>query len=169
MDGAQVGLFAALVLTCADRLEQKWLGRPQIYAPTAIAGRLSRRRSHRAVDSTRQARIHGLLLRAGYSAGLGALYAVVRERLPRAPLVAGLTFGTEIWAFELLAMPRAGAVPPLRNWPRGEIALLLAHALVFGITSALAYDVRRSRALPNLRANVAPRACSRGTTPPGLP
>jgi uncharacterized membrane protein YagU involved in acid resistance len=138
--GSQVGLFAALVLTCADRLEQRLLGRPQIYAPRAIARRLYEVRMRSFVKSARQAGIHGLVLRAGYSAGLGALYGTLRERFPRAPMAAGIAFGTEIWAFELLAMPGTGAVPPLWKWPRAEIALLLAHALAFGITAALAYD-----------------------------
>lgn len=138
--GSQVGLFAALVLTCADRLEQKLLGRPQIYAPRAIARRLYGVRMRSVLKPARQASVHGLVLRAGYSAGLGALYGTLRERFPRAPMAAGIAFGTEIWAFELLVMPRTGAVPRLCKWPRAEIALLLAHALVFGITVALAYD-----------------------------
>jgi hypothetical protein len=136
--GAEVGLLGALILTAADRLERGLLGRSQIYAPSAIARRLfgSRRVSDRALFGS----LHGCALRAAYSAGLGALYGALRERFPRRRTMAGVTLGAEIWVFELVALPALRVVPPLRDWPRGEIALLLAHALVFGISTALIYD-----------------------------
>src|SRR5882724_8479633 len=65
ISGSQVGVFAALVLTCADQLERKLLGRPQIYAPRAIARRLFGVRS--LFGRARQARVRGLALRAVYS------------------------------------------------------------------------------------------------------
>jgi hypothetical protein len=136
--GSQVGLFAALVLTGADWIEQKLLGRPAIYVPGAIARRLFG--AHSRFARARYAGVQGLALRGAYSAGLGALYAVLRERLPGSPTRAGRAFGTGIWAFELVAMPAVRAVPPLREWPRAEIALLLGHALVFSMTAALIYD-----------------------------
>jgi hypothetical protein len=141
--GSAVGILAAALLTCADRLEQALLGRPAIYVPQAIARRLF----PPSLDRRRRMAACGMLLRAAYSASWGLLYSRLRERFPRSPLKAGIGFGTGIWAFELLAMPAARAVPPLREWPRREIALLFAHTLSFGITAALLYDRLSARGL----------------------
>lgn len=48
-----------------------------------------------------------------------------------------MSFGAAIWICELGALPARGATPPLRDWPPREIALLLAHTLVFGVGAAL--------------------------------
>jgi len=149
--GSLIGVLGALALTCADLLEQKLLGRPQLYVPRAIAWRLFGGRS--LFDRARTASVRGLALRTIYSAGLGALYGTWRQSFPRSPTMAGLSLGAEIWAFELVAMPAIRAVPPLRQWPRAEIALLLAHALVFSMTTALTYDRLAARAVGSRRGS----------------
>jgi uncharacterized membrane protein YagU involved in acid resistance len=136
--GAEVGLLGALILTGADRLERRLLGRSAIYAPPTIARRLFGRRGAR--EQSRFASLHGFALRAAYSAALGALYGALRERFPRRRTIAGITLGAEIWVFELVALPALGVVPPLRDWPPTELALLLAHTLVFGISTGLIFD-----------------------------
>jgi hypothetical protein len=146
--GPTVGIVAAAVLTCADRLEQELLGRPAIYVPQAIARRLFAP----SVERRRRMVACGMLLRAAYSASWGLLYSRLREGFPRSPVKAGIEFGAGICAFELLAMPAVRAVPPLREWPRREIALLFAHTLSFGITAALLYDRLVARGLVHSRA-----------------
>jgi uncharacterized membrane protein YagU involved in acid resistance len=136
--GAEVGLLGALVLTGEDRLERRLLGRVQIYAPPAIARRLLGQCGVRA--QARFASLQGFALRAAYSAGLGALYGALRDCFPRQRMMAGMTLGAEIWVFELVALPALGIVPPLRDWPPTELALLLAHTLVFGMSTGLIFD-----------------------------
>jgi len=150
--GAWIGLFAALVLTCADRFEQMLLGRSQIYAPRAIARRLFRPQALFG-PAPRSAGVQGLALRVVYSAALGAFYGTLREHFPRTPIRAAISLGAMIWGFELVTLPAIRAVPPVREWPRTEVALLLVHTFVFGATTALTYDrvARRARQLAQVR------------------
>lgn len=142
--GVNSGLFAALILTGADRLEQMLLGRSAIYAPRAIARRLFGPRAR--FGRARFAGAQGLALRAVYSAALGACYATERAYFPRPSIRAAMMLAAGIWAFELMTLPTIGAVPPIRAWARKDVALLLAHTFVFGTTAALAYDhVRKVR------------------------
>lgn len=79
-------------------------------------------------------------MRCAYAMSLGAAYGAARRGLPRAPVLAGVALGAAIWAFEIVAMPSAGATPRLRAWSPGELVLLGVHTLGFGLASAIAYE-----------------------------
>jgi NADP-dependent 3-hydroxy acid dehydrogenase YdfG len=122
-------------LRAVEPIERRLLGRPPAYAPSRIAGALRRRwhlRLARAGDERLGAwlrRLYGALL----ASSLSALPAV-----PASPLGRGVVQGAAIAALEAVALPRIGATPALRRWARGEAALLLLHATVFGVAVAYA-------------------------------
>jgi hypothetical protein len=123
------GLTASMLLTAFEPVERALLGRVQLYAPEAMLSSLF----HARFPGVQPIRLRtgALVLRSLYGASIGALYAAARRRLPfsglgRTALVAGA-----IWAFELGVLPASGATPPLRKWPKAEIALLLLHTFVF--------------------------------------
>lgn len=59
-----------------DRLETAWLGRPAVYAPTEIAGRLAHRWAG-VVLGKGDRELAGAVLRVGYGASLGAAQAAL--------------------------------------------------------------------------------------------
>lgn len=121
------GLGGSMALYASDAIERRVLGRRPVYAPERISAGLSRRWLGRAPSPSR-ARLAGGVLRAGYGAGLGAATSLLQS-LPRWRRV--LASGLSIFAFEVWMMPRVGATPPVRRWPRAEVAMLLAHTLAY--------------------------------------
>ena len=127
--GALAGAGGCLLLGLSDRIERAALGRRPVYAPERVAARLLGRRS--GADG-----LAGVM-RWGYGVGLGVLQALP-ARPRRFSWTAALGLAGAVFGFELWAMPRVGATPPLRRWPRREIATLGAHTVVFGLATEAA-------------------------------
>lgn len=82
----------------------------------------------------KSASLIGTVLRAGYGPTWGIAWAVVHhERAPR-HLLDAVALASVIWAFELVVLPRVRATPPLRMWPRADIASDLVNCLTFAGT-----------------------------------
>jgi hypothetical protein len=131
----RTALLATLALLGADAIERRILGRRPAYDVDEMGRRL--------------------LGSAGAGRALRWIYgpalAVAQQKLRLPPLL----FGPAIALGELFAMPRSGATPPVREWRRGDVGLLFAHATAFSLIVHL----------------VQPRACgsrhrtARGCTP----
>jgi hypothetical protein len=128
--GALRGFSASMVLTAFEPVERALLGRPPVYAPAAMVRRLIRGGPY-GIQGVVYVRASGLVLRSLYGASIGALFAATRQRWPASGFGRTALMAGAIWAFELVALPASGATPPLRNWRRSEIALLLGHTFVF--------------------------------------
>ena len=129
MRGISQSVLAAVAgigaLYAYERLEARGLGRTPLYALPSLEARL------RGV-SPRHARALAHLFRAAYGPGWGALYGLA-VRSPR--LGHAVPFALTIYGVELALMPPFRAAPPLRDWPRAELATLLGHILAFSITT----------------------------------
>ncbi len=80
------------------------------------------------------ARVMGKVLRAGYGPMWGIAWAVAHHgRAPRHASDA-VALASLIWAFELAVLPCVGATPPLRSWPRADIASDGVNCLAFATT-----------------------------------
>ena len=112
----RAAILATLALPVLDAIERRILG----HAPAYDVSRMGRRLFGTA--------------RAGKALRLvnGPAVAVAQRKLRISPLL----FGPLVAAGELLAMPRTGATPPPRRWPRGEIPMLFAHATAFSVIAA---------------------------------
>lgn len=108
-------LFATLALEGVDLLERRLLGHKPVYDTGKMGERLFG-----------NARV-GELMRWVYGPSLG----FVQRRLRLPPLL----FGPLVAVAELIAMPLAGATPPVRKWPRWEVPLLFAHATAFAFAA----------------------------------
>jgi len=106
-------LLATFSLHGADALERRLLGHRPVYDVGAMGRRL--------FGSARA----GSALRWIY----GPTLAIVQKKLRLPPLLVG----PAIALCELLAMPRVGATPPVREWRRGEVPALFAHATAFAL------------------------------------
>jgi hypothetical protein len=110
-------------------------GRSPVFDPERMADRLLARTIGRH-PSHRGARACGMAMRLGYGPAWGVVWALVR-RLHRPTLrVSTLQLAAVIFGFELAALPRVGATPPLRQWPRLEIVLDAGNAAVFALVAS---------------------------------
>lgn len=124
--GAVAGIGGALALAPMDVVERRLLGRRPAFDLLLVTRRLGarvlgRRPRRRLVSGAEW------LLRLGYGASLGALLSVARL---------GTVMGSCVIAgLEMLAMPAAGATPPVNIWSRRERWLLVGHVAVFVMVS----------------------------------
>jgi hypothetical protein len=107
-----------LFLELQIRAERALLGRPPVFDPVLIADRLFGKPEL------------GPLMRWGYASFL----ALVQRKLRMRPLL----YGPLVALTELLVLPRIGAVPPIKRWPKGDLPLLFAHATVFALANGAA-------------------------------
>lgn len=89
--------------------------------------------------SDEQRQRFGSGLHWGLGAGAGAVYGVLRHRLPPARWGSGVAFGTAFWALvDEGATTVLGLTPPPQEFPWQAHARGLAGHVVFGVTADLA-------------------------------
>jgi hypothetical protein len=130
--GLTAGVAGTAALFGLAALERRAGRRPGVTDPARMAGRLGRRLG--VGLSREQRRWAGTLMRWPY----GASWAVALSAFgPRAPWpLMGLALGGVIWLFELGALPRIGATPPLHEWERGEVPMDLVRSWLYGLVVA---------------------------------
>ena len=167
------GLIAGALATAAEavwtRAQVRLLGgRKPVFAPSVMVSRMF----HAATGHSLNERVAGALgvgMRTGYGPSLAVLWTLLRNgRCPRwvrdTCLLGGL-----IWAFEIAALPAVRATPPLRRWPRSDVALDLSNGLVFAaVTNAM---LQRLRPVTTAAPGVPPSRPARRSTarPPRTP
>lgn len=103
--------------------------RTPVYDPALMARRMLRR--HLDVDVDRgTARTVGMLMRATYGPSWGVALAMLTRGRGHV-VVNTVALAAAIWCFELVGLPRTGATPPLREWPRGEALLDTTNAFAY--------------------------------------
>jgi uncharacterized membrane protein YagU involved in acid resistance len=77
-----------------------------------------------------------------YSAGFGAIYALVRQRADHAPApVAGALFGLAVWGASFEGwMPALGIMPATTDLPMRKRAPDVMGHVIYGAATAIAYD-----------------------------
>lgn len=130
-NGALAGVLATVVEGASLRL-LTGDGRKPVFLPEEMVQRMAGRFGYLASDNA--ARRIGTVLRAGYGPTWGLAWAVVRHERASRHLSNTVALGFVIWGFELMVLPRVQATPPLRRWPRADIALDLVNCLAFAAT-----------------------------------
>lgn len=103
LQGAIAGAMGTGALELMAPVERAIVGGPPPFAPTEIAAALCRVAGVRARPSRRA--IVGRLLRWSYGPGWGAIYGVLRARLPRSRAAKAASLAGAILAVELVALP----------------------------------------------------------------
>lgn len=130
--GFEAALRGMATLTALDPIEHMLLARRPTYHRTNIAGRLLARGG---LTSPLGQAAAGVAFQAAYSLALGQATTFV-GRLIRSRLLRGLSLGAAVLGAELLVLPLVGATPPVRSWPRRDVALLALHTTAFGVAAA---------------------------------
>lgn len=160
--GAVAGAGGTLALSLAEIVERRALGRRAVYDPCVMARAWPVTRS---LATKLGARPLGLAMRWVYGPTLGAIFGVWRRAARRRRPARGVALGAAIYCSELALLPRIGATPPLRSWPRGDVVTLALHTLVFGGATALIWRGTGLAYEPvsRLRAGRGSRPCRPGS------
>lgn len=135
--GAVAGVVATVCEAAWSSVEPSLLGgRRPIFDTTLMARRLVAAVTGRRLDD-REARRLGALMRLAYGPAWGVLLGALCSR--RRPTMVGATvgLGLTIWLVEMTVLPRTRATPPLRRWPRTDVALDLSNTLIYAAVAAL--------------------------------
>lgn len=69
------------------------------------------------------ARVAGNAMRGAYGPVWALMWDALPQSSPRPTIRSMVALALLIWSFELVALPRVGATPPLRTWPAVDILL----------------------------------------------
>jgi uncharacterized membrane protein YagU involved in acid resistance len=73
-----------------------------------------------------------------YGSATGALYGLIEDRLPFAPIVKGCLFGIGLWASSYLGwLPAMRVITPATEHPARRNALMIAAHIVWGMATAM--------------------------------
>jgi hypothetical protein len=149
--GALAGVFGTAAMTMlmnpgpVGRLPPGW--RPAEFVPKQIIEWMERTLGAPGVLSEDQEGLAAAAAHLGYGASMGALYGLVlgrRRRIP-APL-AGALWGGLVWAAGYEGwLPAVGVRPATTEHPPREWPVPIANHLLYGITTALAFERLRRR------------------------
>jgi hypothetical protein len=163
-EGALAGVVGAMVMTAAERLEQRWTRRPDSYVPARTLERLTglpeRRGPHATFDN--------LAMHLGQGALLGVLRGVMATAGLRGPWSSGMFWAVRLTNDQVLENATGVGAPPW-TWPRGELAVDLFHKGVYAFTTGLIADAlaarhgpgpgqRHAAIAPGRRAHIGPPA-----------
>jgi uncharacterized membrane protein YagU involved in acid resistance len=129
-----IGLISTAVMTVVMEQLYKNLPRMERYplppeeimtvAEATLLGRLLDEPQHRALT---------LVSHFGYGTTLGALYALVSERLPLPRSFSGIMYGMVVWAAGYLGwLPALRVLRPATEFPPARLALLMLSHIVWG-------------------------------------
>ncbi|WP_435582451.1 hypothetical protein [Amycolatopsis thermoflava] len=162
--GAVAGLAGVLVMTAAEKVEQRFTGRPDSHVPGRTLARLlglpdGRRRSV------------NLAMHFGQGALLGALRSVMATAGLRGPWASAMFWAVRLTNDQTLENATGVGAPPW-TWPRRELVVDLAHKGVYAAGTGVVADWLASRygegpgqrhasLLPGRRSDVGPVPRSR--------
>lgn len=163
-EGAVAGLAGAMVMTAAEKLEQRWTRRPDSYVPARTLERLTRLPERQGSRAT----LDNLAMHLGQGALLGVLRGVMAMAGLRGPWASGMFWVVRLTNDQILENATGVGAPPW-TWPRRELVVDLFHKGVYAFTTGLVADTlaarhglgpgqRHAALTPGRRPHVAPPA-----------
>ena len=163
LEGMGAGLVGAIVMTGAEKLEQRWTRRPDSYVPARTLERLTALPEHQG----RQAVAANLAMHLGQGALLGGLRGVMATAGLRGPWASAMFWAVRLTNDQVLENATGVGAPPW-TWPRRELIVDLLHKGVYAFTTGLVADTmaarnglgpgqRHAALLPGRHAHVGPR------------
>ncbi len=135
--GVLAGLAGAAVMTAAEKVEQRFTGRPDSYVPARVLSRLTGR-------PDRELRSRNLTMHYGQAALLGMLRGVMAQAGLRGAWSSGMFTVVRLTTDQILENATGvGAPPP--TWPRRELAVDVLHKAVYGFATGAVADALAAR------------------------
>ncbi|OXM61217.1 hypothetical protein L1857_33810 [Amycolatopsis thermalba] len=135
--GAVAGLAGVLAMTAAEKVEQRFTGRPDSYVPGRTLSRL-------AGLPDRPRRSVNLAMHFGQGVLLGALRGVMATAGLRGPWASAMFWAVRLTNDQTLENATGVGAPPW-TWPRRELVIDLAHKGVYAAGTGLVADWLASR------------------------
>ncbi|MEU4624689.1 hypothetical protein AB0G04_32545 [Actinoplanes sp. NPDC023801] len=138
--GMVAGLAAAAVMTAAEKLEQRFTGRPDSYVPARVLARLT------GLPERPPAEARGLNLTMHYGQAvlLGAVRGIMAQAGLRGPWASGMFTVVRLTNDQILENATGVGAPP-QSWPRRELAVDVLHKAVYGFATGMIADLLAAR------------------------
>lgn len=138
--GLAAGLVGAVVMTAAEKVEQRVTGRPDSYVPARVLARLA----GLSEFPQRQPRWQNLTMHYGQGALVGVLRSVMAQAGLRGPLASGMFTVLRLTSDQILENATGVGAPP-QTWPRRELAIDVLHKSVYGFVTGAVADTLAAR------------------------
>lgn len=138
--GLMAGLAGAVVMTAAEKVEQRLTRRPDSYVPARVLARLT----GLPEQPKRQPRWQNLAMHYGQGALVGVLRSVMARAGLRGPVASGMFTVVRLTSDQILENATGVGAPP-HTWPRQELAVDILHKTVYGFATGAVADLLAGR------------------------
>ena len=142
-EGIIAGTVGAVVMTVAEKVEQRFTGRPSSYVPAVTLGRLVGVSDKVAQRSTPL----NLAMHFGQAAALGVVRSLMAEGGLRGPWASSMFTALRFSNDQTLENYTGSGAPPWA-WPRDELLVDVLHKAVYGFATGLVADRLAARRGP---------------------
>jgi hypothetical protein len=141
--GAVAGAVGVVVMTAAEKVEQRFTGRPDSYMPARVLERLLRRPERPG----RQPAGWNWAMHGGQAAAVGVVRSVMANAGLRGPWASAMFTVVRLTSDQILENATGAGAPPW-TWPRRELAVDLLHKTIYGYATGVAADLLAARSGP---------------------
>ncbi len=134
------GLAGAAVMTAAEKVEQRFTGRPDSYMPARVLSRLIGLPERPG----RQPLWRNLTMHYGQAALVGIVRSVMAQSGLRGPVASGMFTVVRLTTDQILENATGAGAPP-QTWPRRELVVDVLHKAVYGFTTGAVADALAER------------------------
>ncbi|WP_309117848.1 hypothetical protein [Saccharothrix sp.] len=138
--GVLAGAVGVVVMTVAEKVEQRVTGRPDSHVPARVLERLTGL-------PERRSRAHNLVMHFGQGALLGVVRALMANAGLRGPVASGMFAVVRLTNDQVLENATGVGAPP-QTWPRPELAVDLLHKAVYAFATGAVADRLAARGGP---------------------
>lgn len=142
-EGVVAGAVGMVVMTAAEKLEQRLTGRPDSHVPGRVLERLSGAPDHHGGEL----RTWNLVMHHGQGLVLGPLRSLMAHAGLRGP-VASAKFAVVRLTNDQVLENLTGVGAPPQTWPRPELAIDLLHKAAYAFVTGLVADLLAVRSGP---------------------
>lgn len=138
--GVLAGAAGTVVMTVAEKVEQRFTGRPDSHVPARVLERLTGL-------PERRSRARNLSMHFGQGALLGVVRALMANAGLRGPVASAMFAVVRLTNDQILENATGVGAPP-QTWPRGELAVDLLHKSVYAFATGVFADALAARSGP---------------------
>ncbi|MEV1073650.1 hypothetical protein [Micromonospora parva] len=138
--GLVAGLAGTVVMTAAEKLEQRVTGRPDSYVPARVLARLT----GLPEPPGRQPRWQNLTMHYGQGVLVGVLRSVMAQAGLRGVWASTMFTALRLSSDQILENATGVGAPPL-TWPRPELVIDIVHKSVYAFATGVVADALAAR------------------------
>ncbi|WP_250002966.1 hypothetical protein [Actinoplanes sp. M2I2] len=138
--GMVAGLAGATVMTAAEKIEQRFTGRPGSFMPARVLSRLA----GLPEKPGRQPLWRNLTMHYGQAALVGVVRGVMAQSGLRGPVASGMFTVVRLTTDQILENATGAGAPP-QTWPRRELVVDVLHKAIYAFATGAVADALARR------------------------